>query len=276
MRGINSKFIKALKFGELSFVLKKAKLEPQNFCIEIRENYINLYYRGGSALRITQKSDGYHFKFDEKYCLDPAIKSKFDSLDKRDAMIWEEAFPQIIAEMDRWFEAHPKLEREYQQKILTNNKTDFCIVDIEYAIHKKNLNDKNGCRLDMLALHQTTEGTKLVLIEYKNGIGAMTGSASLAKHHADLLEITNNNEAFNELKSSVLNIALNKSELGLLTVKPQAITDTEVLFLISDHNEKSTKLDSQKQLMDKTLPAKIYFLPKDEFEIDYCKSEQLI
>lgn len=276
MRGINSEFVRALKSGELNFVLEKALDEPENYCIEIRENYINLYYRGGSALRVTQKREGYHFKFDEKYCLNPASITEFASFDTRDSKVWATAFSKIIAEMDNWFKAHPKLERENQQKILASNKTGFCIVDIEYAIHKKNLNGKNGCRLDMLALYQSPEGTKLVLIEYKNGIGAMTGNASLAKHHADLLEITKSREAFSQLKQSVLSIAQNKTDLGILKYQPRPIGETEVLFLISNHNDRSTKLESQANIMDRALPAKIIFLKEKEYTINYEEAKKLI
>ena len=127
MRGINTEFIKALKSGELTFVLDKALKEPDNYCIEIRENYLNLYYRGGSALKITQKPKGYHFKFDDKYCLDPSDKAWFKTLNQNDPMVWNSAMDSIVEQMDNWFEDHPKLERENQQKILTNNRGDFCI-----------------------------------------------------------------------------------------------------------------------------------------------------
>jgi hypothetical protein len=276
MRGINSEFIETLKSGELAFVLDKALKQPNNYCIEIRENYINLYYRGGSALKITQKSKGYHFKFDDKYCMDSADKTWFKILNQNDPKDWESAMDRIAQQMDKWFEAHPKLERENQQKILTSNRDDFCIIDIEYAIHKKNLNGENGCRLDMLALHLSQTGTKLVLIEYKHGIGAMTGNASLAKHHADLLTITRNDISFDVLEQSVINIWQNKYDLGLIKAEPRSIIGTEVLFLISNHNDRSTKLDSQKALMDKALPAKIFFLLKDDYLIDYDKAEWLV
>lgn len=276
MRGITPEFITALKAGELNFVLAKAQNEPKKYCLEIRENYINLYYRGGSVLKIIQKPKGYQFKFDHKYCLEAAEKSWFKALDQWDPDSWRQVQPRITIQMDHWFGVHPKAEREKQQQIMVANRKGFCIVDIEYAIHKKNLKGINGCRLDMLALHQTPAGAKLVLIEYKNGIGAMSGNASLAKHHADFLAITQNPAAFDELEKSVVNIWQNKYELGLLTIEPKPLIGTEVLFLISNHNPKSTKLDSQKTLMNPALPAKICFLKQGDFNIDYEKAERLI
>ena len=111
MRGINTDFILELNSGELHFVLEKAHNAPDDYCVEIRENYINLYYRGGSALRITQKRDGYQFKFDEKYCLDSDTKAQFANMDPKSSKVWEMAFPKIVSEMDNWFKAHHKLER---------------------------------------------------------------------------------------------------------------------------------------------------------------------
>ena len=55
MRSINDDFIKALHEGELAFFLKQVKDKKQQLTLEIRNGYINIYYRGGNLLRITTR-----------------------------------------------------------------------------------------------------------------------------------------------------------------------------------------------------------------------------
>ena len=66
--------------------------------LEIRDGYINIYYRGGNLLRITQKKNGYSFHFDERYCLNKGDDSAYDilrSLDTNSAGAFEEHFPLV-------------------------------------------------------------------------------------------------------------------------------------------------------------------------------------
>lgn len=54
MRSINKRFINELLQGELSYFLSEVK-NNITLSLEIRDGYINIYYRGGNLLRITQK-----------------------------------------------------------------------------------------------------------------------------------------------------------------------------------------------------------------------------
>ncbi|PKM86491.1 MAG: hypothetical protein CVU87_12030, partial [Firmicutes bacterium HGW-Firmicutes-12] len=67
VRGISDKFIVDLKEGPLRPVLDSV-LCDDTLCLEIRDNYINIYYRGGNMLRIAEKPSGYSVAFDIKYC----------------------------------------------------------------------------------------------------------------------------------------------------------------------------------------------------------------
>ena len=82
--------------------------------MEIRKDYVSMYYKGGCALRIEQHGKGYAFHFESKYCLNKGNDEKaafFEGLDRRDAAGFSEAFPDIRSEMDSWFACHPKAER---------------------------------------------------------------------------------------------------------------------------------------------------------------------
>lgn len=158
MRGISDKFIEDLKTGTLVEVLNTVKVD-HTLCLEIRENYINIYYRGGNALKITEKSEGiYEFWFDVKYVADDTVKQRIDSLlsgsvstNNMSTKKWIEQLPHIKNQMDIWFGQHPKEEREYQQLVAYENNygsgansTDYYICDIEYANEDR--------RFDMIAV----------------------------------------------------------------------------------------------------------------------------
>lgn len=135
MRTISPQFIESMISGELSFFLDQALHNP-NICMEIRKDYVSMYYKGGCALRIEQHGKGYSFHFDRRYCLRPGGDGNaafFDELNKRDAAAYVDAFPVIRSEMDSWFADHPKAERLFQHNLIKSNQGRLTILDIEYA-----------------------------------------------------------------------------------------------------------------------------------------------
>mgnify|MGYP004707681921 CR=1 FL=1 len=141
MRKLNNQFLEDLKNGSLSRLTKLVK-HDETLCLEIRRNYINIYYRGGSLLRIEANQSGYKAVFDKKYLnhgVDitekPINLSRLISVDE-----YVDAIPLLKREMDFWFSINRKQERETQQIILRENNfsivandTDYFICDIEYA-----------------------------------------------------------------------------------------------------------------------------------------------
>ena len=80
MRKINDRFINDLLFGELSYFLDQVKGKRESLSMEIRNDYVSIYYKGGSLLKIAQNKKGYKFKFDAKYCKNKGDDSKFTLL----------------------------------------------------------------------------------------------------------------------------------------------------------------------------------------------------
>lgn len=224
-RGVNEDFIADLKDGALRSILSSV-LRDETLCLETRERYINIYYRGGSMLRIDQKHNGYSFSFDPKYCEHNTGQSEYSARILRARTVFEyvELIPFIKAEMDWYFHEHPKLEREIQQQILRENNrgvlagdTDYYIADIEYA------NMKNGSRFDMLAVkwpsnspaRKNSAGLSMSFVEVKYGDNALTGAAGLKKHFEDM-ETYLRNHSYPGLCAEAQRMLNQKIELGLV------------------------------------------------------------
>ena len=230
MRGINENFVEDLKNGELAYFLEQVKSESNKLCLAIRKNYINIYFRGGNLLKISQKRDGYSFDFDARYCLNKGDDSKHALLSgssSADRENYEKNFHLMMAEMDAWFDKHPKPEREFQHQLFLQNPE---VVDIEYQIGGK-------IRLDMLCLF---EG-QLYIVENKYGESSIGGEAGLAKHYEDICRILDDTHLLNSIRKSVDNISRIKRDLGLPA--PGLNLDfnkfPKILFLFADYNKKS-------------------------------------
>lgn len=263
MRSINKRFIHDLLEGELLSFLSEVK-NSQTLSLEIRGRYINIYYRGGNLLRITQKQADYEFFFDTKYCIEENDKLLLNSLSKRDAIGYRKYFNRLINIMDQWFELHPKLEREHQHSLLIHNPK---IVDVEYQVKKIS-------RLDMLMI----EGNTLYVVENKYGLGAVSGKAGIAKHYQDISKIIEDTETRNQLLKSIEQITHIKHALGLreYKVKVEDIHNIEILFVLVNYNQKSQSLQNELNQINGKIKSKIIYLNSDEGLIDLNIAQDLI
>jgi hypothetical protein len=276
MRTINAQFIQDLKSGNLAFFLEQARNNP-DICMEIRKDYVSMYYKGGCALRIEQHGKGYTFDFDSKYCLNKGNDGKaasFKSLNRRDTSAYKEAFQDILREMDSWFARYLKAERLFQHNLIKNNQEQLVILDIEYAGWTS---AKKLFRLDMLGVVRADDAYKLIVFENKFGGGAIGGAAGLRKHYDDIVDILKNPDAREDLVASAIEIARIKVELGLLRVpldlKPDM--EIEILFLMAGFNRESQAIEREVSHMHQLIPAKIILQEKDKTVIKYSLAKDL-
>jgi len=228
MRGLSKTFIRTLKSGFLQPILHLVKLDS-TLCLEIREKYVNIYYRGGNILKIEERGDSFNASFDRKYLVEgssrvpkelPALLASPDDVKK-----WIDAMPFLKDGMDLWFGKHPKNEREFQQLMLRENNfgksaksTDYFICDIEYADR-----NTNG-RFDLIAVHwpststgrKNTENLGLAFIEMKYMDNAMKGKAGLKKHIEDMDNFLRIQGNLANIKDEMKKLFNQKFELGLI------------------------------------------------------------
>lgn len=274
MRGISDSFVESLISGRLKFFLKKVKENRELYALAIRENYINIYYRGGNLLKITQKRNGYHLHFDKRYCIGTTQHKLYDELNnagKYDIDFYINNFYNLQKSMDEWFALHRKKEREFQHKLLHANS---CIVDIEYQVRQQIANGEvKSMRFDMLAV----QNDKLLVIENKYGNGALTGSAGLSKHYNDICSVLCDEQLRSELLHSVQNIARTKYRLGL--TEPIVQIDkakTEIIFLLANYNKNSRAIQIEVGKMPNRLPAKVLFVDSMyQARLDFFKAKDI-
>jgi hypothetical protein len=247
--------------------------------MELRQEYINIYYRGGNLLRVSRASNGsdYEAFFDSNFGpeIAPKLPSKCISTIV-DTKAWLDQVPLLKDTMDLWFGKFRKAERASQQLVVYENNaspwaggTDYVIVDFEY-------NNHIGACFDLVALRWHSDPTskklyknylpKLTAIEIKAGDGALKGKAGLLEHYQqwkDFFGKTNQLEIF---KQEMLQVFQQKRELGLIPAlknNPNKVVrvadDVDVVFLLANHDPASGKLKVE---VDKILEMQKIDKPK--------------
>lgn len=216
MRILSEAFVNKLK-GEwkplLDYILSDSDLD-----LQIRDNYINVYYKGGNILKINPRS----FEFDKFYFYtdcnmerkthllkkaedgDDKAKHIIDDLDKkRDNLMRNLSYPlnhlkvecyfsQAKSIMEKWEEtlndtlkiSHKEKQEQQQIAIANRNDTDYVVLDLEYAVSRRSEFAYNGekgkkvPRFDIIAIHNG----QLVVIELKKGMDATDGLSGVGSH----------------------------------------------------------------------------------------------
>lgn len=225
-RGLSPEFFSALQSGELAPIVERVRAD-RTLCLEIREDSINVYYRGGSLLKVERAGSKYMFGFDHNYFnASPTLTPPPSPVD---AATWADAVPAFKNAMDLFFGRVPKDEREIQQHLLRDNNfggvarsTDFYICDIEYR-------SKHG-QFDAVGVHwpsspqdrKRSEGRRLAFFEVKQGDGALDGDrtsdgkSGLHAHVRDVNSCLEGPGHLDAIKKEMLTIFNQKRALGLL------------------------------------------------------------
>ena len=262
-RGISELFINALENNTglgLNRILKLVKRDSTLF-LEIRKNYINIYYRGGNLMKISEDKGRFAAYFDAKYIIDglleqlpPVVLSTDEDVTK-----WLCAIPLLKHEMDLWFGQNPKNEREFQQLMVRENNfkgagkgTDYFICDIEYTFLVG--------RFDLIAAYWPSSGAErknnknvgLALIEMKYVDKALTGDAGIRKHIEDMknyLDPVSNNLAL--LKGEMKRVFNQKQALKLIDnqkhIEQFNDLQPECIFVFANHDPDSEILYKELQ-----------------------------
>lgn len=264
MRELKQKFIDDLKSDNgilkslMEFIINDDSLE-----FMIRDNYVNIYYRGGNLLKIEPSNNTYKFTFDNKYLVYKTETNLPNTIIDNDILKqWIEILPFLKQNIDIYRTTKKSnLEREYQQLVVKesnelnksiSNGSEIFIIDIEYA-NGNNRFDLIGIEWDRnQASLKGAYKPKLLLIEMKFGDNAIEAKSADIKQHINDVESFANSENLEKLKKETLTILKQKRELGLFRgmqhnkneVFDLDINKPDFILLLAAHNPRSIILSN--------------------------------
>lgn len=289
-RGLSPRFMDALKTGVLKPILDLVR-NDNTLDLQIRDDYINIYYRGGSLLRVQKSGSGFEGEFDLVKYMRIQKKIKLERQEDRkkrrsaekfrvrfstlgEVSLWMERVPHDKFLMDRYITNHPHEEREAQQWIVRENNygslaksTDYFICDIEFA------QSAESFQFDMIAAHwpstgrsrKNTKDIGLAFIEVKYGDGALAGTAGIDKHLKDMKAFLSKRGSLRSVASQMKKVFNQKIELGLISDINKKIDSfgtkpPEYIFIFGNHDPQKSKLVSILDGIDETsLPFNLRF-----------------
>jgi hypothetical protein len=206
-RGISPAFEAELTEGVLRPILQRLQ-HDDTLSLEIRNGYIDIYYRGGRLLEVRATASPTRFTtaFDDNYCGDeewcPKPPPRRDRIiaSTSDAQAWVDVFAAHKQIMDIHFCKRPKIEREYQQAVVRDNnrhstgeRSDYVVLDVEYAQSSRAFGRKADFRFDMIGFRWPLTGggrgrgiVTPAIMEMKAGDAALAASCGLAEHVEDI------------------------------------------------------------------------------------------
>jgi hypothetical protein len=222
--------------------------------LDIRHRRFNVYYGGGTLMRVDGRERPWALHFDEKYfkggaLQPPTLPTQFSAIANADA--WVQAFPYLIAGMDDWWARHPKIERAHCQAMAAANSgmagpppADYLVLDLEYQWAQR--------RFDMVAArrrpteHDATGWAEpdLVFVEVKSDYSACSGISGLGDHARDYCDIITAHGGlraqgikleFEDVIAQKVRLGLLDPSLGVRRFSP-AVPELLVVFVDLDPN----------------------------------------
>lgn len=206
------------KEGKLGGLIEMVKNDDE-LVLQIREDYFNVYYKGGNLLKVSSENS---FQFDYNYykceiSLDTQEQRK-KRIDKRRSILeslkntrdYKTFIDEMKKLMDKYWiwlynEKHRSLhEKDTQHALCISNteSTDYTIIDLEFQVstrkdctyhyepsslprHPGIYVCEKSPRFDIIAVRNSDR--RLCVIELKNGLDALTGKSGIGDH-ADSFE----------------------------------------------------------------------------------------
>ena len=254
MRKLSETFMACLTDGFLAGLVKYVR-NDFDLDMEIRDNYINIYYKGNSLLKLAEaKPDHYRAEIDPKFLVDvdaPGFKDA-PSVDR-----FLKDIPKIKENIIR--AGHSSIETEYEQMIIRannyepRNNSEYFIVDRQYSAGKAGRFDLTGvywprvgrhkgqtvrpCLMEIkYALNQDIQNLHEQIDRYYQAINA--DPAGFAREAESILS--------QKLKLGLFNQPKNRIE-AMETLKFSTdINDFQFIIILIDYNPYSSHLNLKK------------------------------
>ena len=279
--------------GKYKEIIDFASQRKNELDVQIRDNYLNIYYRGGNLLRINPRS----FDFDKSYFHRGAkdmrkthlIKSdKTEDKErvasyqrKRDVMfsiLRNKGMAAYCAQMkeimDEWEEDLHTIgishdEKNEQQQISMNNRgdTDYTVVDLEYAVSTKynfkydGNSTKQVPRFDVIAVDKTGQ---IVVIELKTGLGAIDNNSGISAH-MDCFKHSIGSDSNNNFINEMDELLEQKQKLKLIEkdIRIDSTKKPQFIFAFSDEPGKNQYKEFVEACKKRGYQGKVIYVGND-------------
>lgn len=252
--GLSDEFLAALNRGELRWLTDRVR-QDQTLDLEIRDDQIQVYYRGGRLMLVQRRGQAYPSAFDTSYVAAGRILPCAVPTDARMSEVWLAAIPLLKQEMDFYFATVRSMpEREFQQQLVRQNNqceiansTDYFICSMEYQ-------SPMG-RFDSVAVHWPSNGPcrkqrdrlPLALVEIKYGDQAIAGECGLLEHLRDFATLARDPQRIEQLCAEMTCVFQQKHQLGLIPGTSHAVESIsaerlQVLFVLANTDPSASLL----------------------------------
>ena len=287
---------KKLTEGEYKEVIDYASKLGNELDVQIRDNYLNIYYRGGNLLKINPQSlyfDEFYFhrgakdmrkthlidkcKKGDKACIarwedyKNRRKEMLDLLKKRGMATYCKEMKRIMKEWEADLHtigiSHD--EKNAQQQISMNNRgaTDYTVVDLEYAVSTTSNFKYNGDskkkvpRFDIIAVDKTGQ---LYVIELKTGLKAIDGNSGI-RAHMDCFEHSIGRDSKNDFINEMNELLRQKQELKLIdkNVRIDQTKKPQFILAFSDEQGKNQYEEFVKACKGRGYQGKVIYVGND-------------
>ena len=264
MRSLDEEFLSALRQGCLAQLTQMVRSDT-TLCLELRGDYVNVYYRGSNLLEVRQSphpAAEYSILFDTNYFADAKeVDLPHQTVRQREDLTpWLAICPKLKQAIDRWLSSvKANSERETQQLLVRENNfsavardTDYYVCDIEYQ-------SEHG-RFDMIAVHwpsipavrKRAGDRRLAFVELKYGDGALE---NLHAHIHHVNRFAGNAHRLSEFKNDMVRVFNQKLGLQLINCGKElgafGVQRPLLLLGLANHDPQKTALS---KLLE-TLPS---------------------
>ncbi len=255
---------KKLTEGAYQEIINYASKRENDLDVQIRDNYLNIYYQGGNLLRIHPRTlffDEFYFHRGAKDLRKTHLIERANDGDKTCIVRWESYKKQrdnmletlkndgmgtYSAEMKKimneWESDLNTIgishdEKNEQQQISMNNRgtTPYTVIDLEYAVSTTSAFSYNGKlekkvpRFDIIAVDKTGQ---LYVIELKTGLGAIDNDSGIGPH-MDCFKHTIGRDENNIFVSEMAGLLKQKKELSLIDKSIKIDEKKKPLFIFA-------------------------------------------
>jgi hypothetical protein len=254
MRKLSSTFLQCLKSGFLSPITEQVKCD-HDLSLDIREGYINIYYKGNSLLKLAEINSLIHYRAEIHQKFLEGVDIPLDFTEET-IPLFIENIPRIKQNIIR--HAQGSLELEYEQMIMRannyepRNNTEYFIIDRQYVIQEGRF-DLTGIFWDRQG-RQTNREASVCLMEIKFALNSDIQQVheQLARYYEP---IRNNASAIAEELETIFR---QKLKLGLYNQSPERLSamktltfsrnieDFQFILVLVDYNPNSSLLAMEK------------------------------